>query len=155
MISSLVAAARGDTVADQALDLVLASLAEHADWQQVVAVLRRIRTGERDPALLIGLDAIDTAIVQRALAALSETVRVEVDAWRVGVPAISERGHNQQLRALAEATVAAAEGDLNATRALHPLLDALAAHPDWAPLAAVMRRILAGDRSPTLLAGLD
>lgn len=55
VISSLVAAARGDTVADQALDLVLASLGEHADWRQVVAVLRRIRAGERDPALVMGL----------------------------------------------------------------------------------------------------
>jgi len=51
VISSLVAADRGDPVADQALDLVLASLGQHADWQQLVAVLRRIRAGERDPAL--------------------------------------------------------------------------------------------------------
>jgi len=62
VISSLVAADRGDTVADQALDLVLASLGEHADWRQVVAVLRRIRTGQRDPALVTGLDPIDTVI---------------------------------------------------------------------------------------------
>jgi hypothetical protein len=155
VISSLVAATRGDTVADQALGLVLASLGEHADWQQVVAVLRRIRAGERDPALVMGLDPIDTAIVRRALAALTGTVRVEVDAWRVAVPAPSRPEQDQQLSALAKATVAAAEGDLDATRAVQPLLHALAAHPDWIPLAAVMRRIIAGDRDPALLAGLD
>jgi len=41
VISGLVAADSGDAAADQALDLVLASLGEHADWQQLVAVLRR------------------------------------------------------------------------------------------------------------------
>ena len=84
VISGLVAADRGDTVADRALDLILASLAEHADWRQVVAVLRRIRTGERDPALVTGLDSIDTAIVRRALAALAGTVPVDANAWRAG-----------------------------------------------------------------------
>ncbi|MDQ3827310.1 MAG: hypothetical protein M3325_16905, partial [Actinomycetota bacterium] len=59
------------------------------------------------------------------------------------------------LAALAEATVAAAKGDFDAANALQPLLQALAAHPDWAPLAAVMQRILAGDRDPALRDALD
>jgi hypothetical protein len=155
VISGLVAADCGDTVADRALDLILASLAEHADWRQVVAVLRRIRTGERDPALAIGLDPIDTAIVRRALAALAGTVPVDANAWRAGVRSTSPREQSPPLAALAEATVAAAKGDLEATNALKPLLRALAAHPDWAPLAAVVERILAGDRDPALRDALD
>ena len=150
VISSLVAADRGDTFADQALDLILASLDEHADWQQVVAVLRRIRAGERDPALISGLDPIDTAIVRRALAALAGTVPVDTNAWRGGVALTSSGGQNPQLAALAQATVAAAQGDLDAANALQPLLGALAAEPNWAPLAAAVQRILAGDRDPAL-----
>ncbi|HXT42529.1 MAG TPA: hypothetical protein VN748_00210 [Pseudonocardiaceae bacterium] len=155
VISSLVAADRGDTVADQALDLVLASLGEHADWRQVVAVLRRIRTGQRDPALVTGLDPIDTVIVRRALAALAGTVPVDANAWRAGVTPASPREQSPPLAALAKATVAAAKGDLDATNALQPLLRALAGHPDWAPLAAVVQRILAGDRDPALGDALD
>lgn len=155
VISSLVAADRGDPVADQALDLVLASLGQHADWQQLVAVLRRIRAGERDPALAIGLDPIDAAIVRRALAALTGTEQVDTHAWRTGVGSTSPRQQDQQLAALAQAAVAAAQGDLDATKALQPLLRALAAHSEWAPLAAVVRRILAGDRDPALPDALD
>ena len=155
VISGLVAADSGDAAAEQALDLVLASLAEHADWQQLVAVLRRIRSGERDAALASGLDPIDTAVVQRALAALSGTVRVDVDAWRTGATANPHQEQGQQLAALAEATVAAARGDPDATNALQPLLEALAAHRDWVALAAVLRRILAGERDPALRDGLD
>ena len=155
VISSLVAADSGDPVADQALELVLASLGEHADWRQLVAVLRRIRVGERDPALVTGLDPIDTAIVRRALAALASTERVDTDAWRAGVPSASPGDRDQQLAALAEATVAAAKGDHDATKALQPLLRALAAHPDWAPLAAIVQRILAGERDPALGDALD
>lgn len=150
VISSLVAADRGDVVADQALDLVLASLGKHVDWRQLVAVLRRIRAGERGTGLVTGLDPIDTAVVRRALAALAGTVRVDADTWRAGGLATSPHGPAQQLAALAEATVAAAKGDLDARNALQPLLQALAAHPDWAPLAAAVQRILAGDRDPAL-----
>lgn len=150
VISGLVAADRGDSVADQALDLVFASLREHADWQQLVAVLRRIRAGERDPALIDGLDPVDTAIARRALAALAGTVRVDADVWRAGIPATSQGGQGPQLAALAAATVAAANGDRDAANALQPLLQALTAHPDWAPLAAAVRRIIVGERDPAL-----
>jgi hypothetical protein len=155
MISSLVAADSGDTVADQALDLVLASLGQHADWEQLVAVLRRIRAGERDPALATGLDLIDMAIVRRALAALAGTEQVDTRAWRAGARSASPRQQDQQLAALAQAAVAAAKGDHDATNALQPLLQALAAHSTWAPLAAAVQRILAGDRDPALPDALD
>ena len=155
VISGLVAADSGDAAADQALDLVLASLGEHADWQQLVAVLRRVRAGERDAALTNRLDAIDTAVVQRALDALTGAVRVDLDAWRTGAISTAQQEQGPQLTALAEATVAAAGGDPDATNALQPLLDALAAHSDWVALAAALRRILAGERDSALRDGLD
>ena len=155
VISSLVAANCGDTVADRALDLVLASLGQHADWQQLVAVLRRIQAGERDPALVTGLDPIDMAIVRRALAALAGTEQVDTNAWRAGVAPGAPPEQDQQLAALAQAAVVAAKGDLDAINALQPLLQALASHSEWAPLAAVVRRILTGDRDPALPDALD
>ena len=52
--------------------------------------------------------------------------------------------------------VAAARGDQTAKATLTPLIDQLAANPDWAALVAVLRRILAGERDqPALLANLD
>ncbi len=94
-------------------------------------------------------------MVQRALNALTGTVRVDVDAWRTGATTTAQQGQGQQLAALAEATAAAAKGDVDASNALQPLLQALAAHPDWVALAAVLRRILAGERDPALRDGLE
>lgn len=151
VISGLVAADRGDTAADQGLELILASLGEHADWQQLVGVLRRIHAGERDPGLVTGLDLIDTAVVQRALDALAGVVPVDVAAWHGRTTSTAQ----EKLGAVATATVMAASGDPDVTNALQPLLEALAAHPDWAALADVLRRVLAGERDPALLDRLD
>jgi hypothetical protein len=82
-------------------------------------------------------------------------VRVDIDAWRTGATITPQQAQGQELAALAEATVAAARGDPDATNALQPLLEALAAHPDWVALAAVLQRILAGDRDPALRDGLE
>jgi hypothetical protein len=49
---------------------VLDQHAETSDWAALVAVLRRILGGERDPGLLDGLDAIDTAIAAELLTRL-------------------------------------------------------------------------------------
>ena len=57
--------------------------ADTDDWRALVAVLRRIQAGERDPhVLLVGLDDIDTAIARRALDVLAGTTTVDPDAWR-------------------------------------------------------------------------
>ena len=56
---------------------------------------------------------------------------------------------------LIAATVAAAGGDSDAAAQLAPVLDQLAQDQDWAALAAVLRRIIGGDRDASLLEGLD
>ena len=53
------------------------------------------------------------------------------------------------------ATVAAAGGDSDAVAQLAPVLDQLAQDQDWAALAAVLRRIIGGDRDASLLPGLN
>ena len=53
------------------------------------------------------------------------------------------------------AITAAAGGGQEDDADLRQFLDELASTPDWAALAAVLRRILAGERSPALLGGLD
>jgi hypothetical protein len=62
----------------------------------------------------------------------------------------------QQWAPIIAAVAAAAHGDQQAATELKPLLVDLAADPDWAALAATLRRIIGGDRDPaTLTAGLD
>jgi hypothetical protein len=147
VISGLVAADHGDPAAGDTVDKTLAALANHRDWQELVAVIRRIRAGARDPSLATRLDPIDTAIVHRALDALAGTAQVNTDAWRTLT--------TEQLVDLVATTVAAASGDPDATSTLEPLLDELAAHPDWASFAATLQRIIVGERDPACLHGLD
>jgi hypothetical protein len=51
--------------------------------------------------------------------------------------------------------IAACKGDQQAARALEPILQKYAETEDWRNLVAVLRRLLAGERSPQLTAGLD
>jgi hypothetical protein len=56
--------------------------ADTDDWRALVAVLRRIHDGERDPnTLLAGLDDINTAVARRALDVVAGTATVDPDAW--------------------------------------------------------------------------
>lgn len=70
--------------ATHTLNHTLTSWAQHPDWQALVAVLRRIHTGERNPATLThGLNPVATAITHRALDLLTDTTTtVDPDAWR-------------------------------------------------------------------------
>ena len=57
---------------------------------------------------------------------------------------------------LAATVAAAAQGNQNAAAEAAPYLDEMADNPNWAALAAVLRRIIAGERDPDqLLPGLD
>lgn len=51
--------------------------------------------------------------------------------------------------------VAVCCGDQDAAARLGPLLDARSSDQDWAALAAVLRRIVGGERGEGLLDGLD
>jgi tetratricopeptide (TPR) repeat protein len=143
VIAGLVAAHRGDTDAANVIDQALTKRGEQTDWGELVAVLRRIEAGERDPALADGLDPIDTAVVRRVLDALAGTVTVDLDAWH----ALTEPADDVDWVGV---MVAAAGGDTDAQAMLAPVLDGLAADPQGTALAAALRRILAGDRTPAL-----
>ena len=148
---ALVAAAGGDPAAATAIDELLTSLADTADWATLADVLRRILAGERDPdQLLPGLDPIDTAIVTRALDALAGRITLTPP------PAPEPDDQEQALTELAAAVATAAHGNQDAATEAAQYLDEMADTPDWAALAAVLRRIIAGERDPTqLLPGLD
>ncbi|WP_196255753.1 CHAT domain-containing protein [Micromonospora sp. WMMD558] len=71
-IPVVVAAARGDRTAADALQPLLDDLGGSVDWAVLAATIRRIIDGERDEErLLDGLDEIDSAIVRAILAAVA------------------------------------------------------------------------------------
>jgi len=103
-----------------------------------VAALRRVRAGETGRELTAGLDEIDTAIVARALDARDGRVTIPADLWSA-----MEFGS-----LLGELLAGEADRENESLRAM-------AGDPDWAPLAAVLGRILGGDRDAGLAEGLD
>ena len=88
-----------------------------------------------------------------AASALAEILRAATDLDPRQNPAISN--YLQKLEPYIAATVAAADGDSDAADQLTPVLDQWAQTSDWTGLAAVLRRIIDGDRDASLLEGLD
>ena len=71
LIDGVVAAARGEAEAAQAVELELDELAASPDWATLVAALRLVVAGQRDPTELeAGLDDVDRAILAAVLARL-------------------------------------------------------------------------------------
>jgi len=137
--------------ATRILNHALTTLEQGSDWQGLVAVLRRIHAGERDSTLTDGLGPVDTAITRRALDLLAGTTMIDPDAWRTLTTDTGTDGQGDLAGALAgfaAAVAAAAGGDTHAQGVVGPVLDEMAADPDWAPLATVLRRILNGDPTP-------
>jgi tetratricopeptide (TPR) repeat protein len=72
VLAGIVAASTGDQAAQQEVTEFFDGVPDSSGWTAVVAVLRRVFGGERDPeSLLPGLDAVETAIVIRLLDALA------------------------------------------------------------------------------------
>ena len=137
--------------ASDTLHQALTTRGQHPDWQGLVAVLRRIHAGDRDPTLTDGLDEIDTVITRRALNLLAGTTTIDPDAWRTLTPDVGtddQRDHDDGVAGFAAAVAAAAMGDTHAQGAVGPVLDEMATDPDWAPLVTVLRRIPNGDPTP-------
>jgi cold shock protein len=139
-ISALVAAGYGDAWASAALDQYLGSWADSTDWAALARVLARIKGGDRyDPNLLAGLDEVDTAIATRALDALAGKVTVSVvlgPAMKFGT-------------LLGDLVFAAAHDDPKMADSARRNLRIMEAN-DSPILAAVLGRILDGDRNPGL-----
>jgi hypothetical protein len=89
------------------------------------------------------LDRIDTAITRRALAALSGDVQISGQPWQA-IP----------LSSLIRRVVDAAYGDRDTAREVTDTLTEMD-NNNWAPLASALRRILDGDRAPSLADGLN
>jgi tetratricopeptide (TPR) repeat protein len=104
----------------------------------------------------VRLDQLITALQpdrQAVADALAEILRTAASSNSEQDPVIQD--HLQQLEPVIAATVAAAGGESQAAAQLTPFLDQLAQDSDWAALAAVLRRIIGGDRDASLLRGLD
>ena len=72
VITDVAAACQGDQDAAAKLGPFLDELAKEPDWAALVAVLRRILSGERGENLLDSLDPVDTAIARQTLALLAD-----------------------------------------------------------------------------------
>jgi tetratricopeptide (TPR) repeat protein len=139
--------------ATAALDQTLTARGDQPDWQHLVAVLRRIRAGERDPDTLThGLDTTDTTITRRALNILTGRIIINPDTWHALTtgPAGTEDESSPALGDFIAAVVDAARGDTQAPDTVMPVLDQMDADPDWAPVASAIRRVIAGDHTPPL-----
>jgi hypothetical protein len=144
VLAALTAASRGDSHATRLLTEFFDRYATHPDWAALVDRLRLLHTGERDPdTLLLNLDPIGAAVVQRALDALAG--RIQLDSTGPEQPA-PQPANGGGLDAFIDLVAAAAAGTSGTTTALTPTLDAMAAEPVGAVLADRIRRIIAGER---------
>ena len=145
-IAALVAAVGGEEVAAAAINRSLDQIADDKNWSALVHVLRRILAGDRDrEQLTAGLDAIGTAIVERALDAITGRIQLTISSAIL-----------QQWQPIISAVAVAAVGKQELSEDLNRLLDQLADTSDWGTVVTVLRRILAGERNPDqLTVGLD
>jgi len=104
----------------------------------------------------VHLDQLITALQpdrQAVAGALAEILRAAADINAGQDPAVQDQ--LRQWEPVIAAMVAAADGDSDAAAQLTPVLDQLAQEQDWAAVAAVLRRIISGDRDGSLLEGLN
>ena len=144
-------------VAGVALAEVLDRRGQQQDWTALVAVLRRIQTGERDRDLLItGLDRIDTAITGRALDGLTGAdIGIDPDCRHTLTdgPAAEGSGTDDDSAGAEELValmVAAATGAGQAVDQAESVLHEWESDPELTGLVAVVRRVIGGDREPSL-----
>jgi len=147
VVQAVVAACRGDAAAAAQLEPLLAQFSKQDDWRHLAAALRRILTGERDPAALLpGLDANDTLIASDVLRALG----VDLTGFRN----LSGLSLDDLLGVVALACTPDAPPGL--AEQLHAATRTLAADPN-APaeiraLGRALNAVLSGDRAPDLSA---
>ncbi len=122
--------------------------AEQNGWLQLVAVIRRILAGSREPALLNGLDEEDRLIIQSILQGLQNPqtlpdLNAEVNG-AMAAPGIAAMVHG------------ARHGNLETLQLLGGMAEQmLKAGGDMARLAAIMRPLVQGERdADKLTAGM-
>lgn len=158
-IRAVAAAVQGNADAQATVEDVLSQMVETESWRNLPPIVRLLLAGERDTwALCAELDHYDAFIIRRILAVLSGEAPVPS-----ALPAAPEppptQDRNAHIRAQWEPVIqgilAACQGNAEAAAAVTPILDEIGQKDDWRELVAVLRRILAGERDASLLAGLD
>jgi AAA ATPase-like protein/CHAT domain-containing protein len=131
-----------EAVAAELFEVALAEADGSTVGAPLSAALRRVAAGEREPRDLVrGLDPLDTGIVLRALAVLAGTITLPDQLWLV-VP----------VRGMIMGVICAAAGFQSpADAGVGQYLAVLDANTESAPLARVLRQILAGTRDVSLL----
>jgi hypothetical protein len=156
VMGAIVAACNGNPDASAQLAPFLDDLGSRDDWKPLVAAIRQILAGERDPEkLLANLDDMETLIV-------SDTLRVlGVDPRTLPALPGEEPGDDDGemisledfIKMATEASRADAPAEmrtqmLNATRGMSMQADA---QPEIRELGRVLNQIIAGNHNPDLL----
>jgi hypothetical protein len=136
---ALAADMRADGAAGAGLPRTLAEVV------RVTELTDGVRLGELLAALQPDPEATETALAQ--------ILREAADLPPDDNDGIAR--HPEQWEPVIAAVAAACGGDQDAAAQLGPFLDAQAKDSNWAALAAVLRRILNGERGDALLDGLD
>ncbi|WP_329008710.1 tetratricopeptide repeat protein [Micromonospora rifamycinica] len=149
-IATLVAAVNGDDQARRALDEYLALQEQSPEYTRLVAALRAMADGVRDPGRLVtGLDDSDARIVGHASDALAGRIRLL--ATPTDLPAAlydARRRHRELVRTIA----AAAHGRPAALAEVWRWLDAGAGLPGFEPLFAAVRTVVLNGLASSLRA---
>ena len=125
------------------LDAVLKTALDN-EWVQLVAAIRRILDGVRDIKLLKGLDEEDSVIIESILLGLQNPQTLP------SLDAVPDASHAAP--GLAAMIYAARTGDTQALSTLAEMATSMTqAGGDMARLAAVMRPLIEGERTPEKL----
>lgn len=122
----------------------LLEMASANGWHALVAAIRRILAGQRDKAVLAGLDDEDSVIIRAVLQGLQSPATLP-DLDRRPDPALAAPG-------LAHMIHAAGRGDHAALQALAHMAEQMTHAPgDMRRLGGIMRRVINGERDPEAL----
>jgi len=118
--------------------------AKAAGWDMLVDRIRKIIGGQRDEALLNGLDHEDTVIIRSILEGLQNPASLP-DPNQAADPTLAAPG-------LAHMIHAAATGDAQALQHLSFMAEQMVNAPgDLRQLGAIMRPLINGERDPDVL----
>ena len=124
------------------MDAALAE-AEKQGWGRLVTVIRQIINGQRERAVLLGLDDEDRVLAEAILAGIENPA---------SLPEIKAPDAAAAAPGLASMIAASASGDAQALTALANMAEQMVrAGGDMARLGAIMRRLIDGERDADLL----
>ncbi len=156
VMRAVVAACHGNARAAQELEPYLNDVEKEADWHNLVRSIRRIMQGERGVDLLVGLDPIDVAIVQRIMQLLNSPSSQFSPSPSEG----EGRGEDEAitLEDILNLVVAGAQGDQQAGGQAYQIAQALQqnrnAPPEVRALGKGLQNVLEGLRGAEAVQGL-